>query len=85
MCQGAIPAVKKWHMAPSLTTVWLTWSSDEAGAQGLSRRNWEDVAPTLLGTGNSPLAGKARWLLATLCKTPLSGGLSLSALLLWGG
>ena len=72
-------------MAPGLTTVWLTWSSDEAGAQGLCRRNWEDVAPALLGTGNIPLAGQARGLLATLCKTLLPGGLGLSALLLWGG
>ena len=47
-------------MAPSLTTVWLTWSSDDADAQGLCRRNWEDVAPALLGTGNIPLAGQAR-------------------------
>ena len=60
MCQGAIPAVKKWKIAPSVTTVRLAWFSEQAGAQGLCRRNWEDVAPALLGTGNIPLAGQAR-------------------------
>ena len=33
---------------------------DEAGAQGLCRRDREDTAPALLSTGNIPLEGQAR-------------------------